>query len=88
LGEIAEEPFIFSVKNRTILLTHTHFAIEKHIRSGKYAAIIYGHTHKPDIRKNNGILVVNPGETGGWLTGKNTVALLDPVSLEAEIVVI
>jgi predicted phosphodiesterase len=47
--------------------------------------VVYGHTHKPDVRKNNGVLVVNPGETGGWLTGKSTVALLDPVSLEAEI---
>jgi putative phosphoesterase len=86
LGEIQEEPFVFAYADRAILLTHTHFANKKHIRSGKYAAIVSGHTHKPDIRKNNGILVVNPGETGGWLTGKNTVALLDPVSLEAEIV--
>lgn len=86
LGEIEEEPFIFSYAGRTLLLTHTHFANKKHIRTGKYAAIVYGHTHKVDIRKNNGILVVNPGETGGWLTGKNTVALLDPASLEAEIV--
>ncbi len=86
LGEIKEEPFIFSYADRTILLTHTHFANEKHIRSGKYAAIIYGHTHKLDIRKNAGNLLVNPGETGGWLSGKNTVALMDTASLEAEIV--
>lgn len=88
LGEIEREPFIFSYAGRTILLTHTHFANEKHIRSGEYTAIVYGHTHKPDVRKKNGILVLNPGETGGWLTGKNTVALLDPVSLEAEIVIL
>jgi len=88
LGEIQREPFVFTYADRAILLTHTHFANEKHIRSGKYTAIIYGHTHKPNVRKNNGILVVNPGETGGWLTGKKTVALLDPVSLEAEIVFI
>jgi putative phosphoesterase len=86
LGEIEEEPFIFSHVERIILLTHTQFANEKNIRSGKYEVIVYGHTHKPDVRKNNGVLVVNPGETGGWLTGKKSVALLDPVSLEAEIV--
>lgn len=85
LGEIEEEPFVFAYAERAILLTHTHFANEKHIQSGKYSAVVYGHTHKPDVRKKNGILVVNPGETGGWLTGKSTVALLDPVSLEVEI---
>ena len=86
LGEIEVEPFVFTRAGRIILLTHTHFANPKHIRAGKYNAIVYGHTHKPDIRKDNGVLIVNPGETGGWLTGKSSVALLDPVSLEAEIV--
>jgi len=88
LGAIEKEPFIFTYAGRAVLLTHTHFANEKHKRSGKYAVIVYGHTHKPDIRKSNDILVLNPGETGGWLTGKKTVALLDPVSLEAEIVIL
>jgi putative phosphoesterase len=86
LGEIEEEPFVFSHAERTLLLTHTHFANEKRVRSGKYDAVIYGHTHKPDIRTQNGILLINPGETGGWLTGKSSVVLLHPVSLEAEIV--
>lgn len=86
LGEIRKEPFAFLYADRNILLTHTHFDNEKYVRSGEYAAIVYGHTHKPDVKKTNGILVINPGETGGWLTGKNTVALLDPISLEVEIV--
>jgi putative phosphoesterase len=86
LGEIEEEPFAFSYAERTVLLTHTHFANEKYIRSGDYAVIVYGHTHKPDVSTSNGIFVLNPGETGGWLTGKSSVALLNPVSLEAEIV--
>jgi len=86
LGKIEEEPVVFSYADRNILLTHTQFANKKHIHSGKYDAVIYGHTHKTDLGKHSGILVLNPGETGGWLTGKNSVALLDPVSLEAEIV--
>ena len=86
LGEIHEEPFDFSYADRTILLTHTHYANEKHIQSGMYSAVVFGHTHKPDIRKYDGVLELNPGETGGWLSGKSSVALLDPVSLEAEIV--
>jgi putative phosphoesterase len=86
LGEIEEEPFVFSYADRNVLLTHTQFANEKHIRSRKYDAVVYGHTHKPDVRTSDGILVVNPGETGGWLTGRSTVVLFDPDLLEAEIV--
>jgi putative phosphoesterase len=85
LGEIEEEPFVFSARDRAVCLTHTQFANKKHIQSGTYSVLVYGHTHKPDIKTNNGVLVINPGETGGWLTGKSSVALLDPVSLEAEV---
>ena len=84
--EIQREPFIFAFENKEFLLTHTQFANEKYLKSGKYDVIIYGHTHKPDVRRVKDTLIVNPGETGGWVTGKSTVALLDPVSLEAEIV--
>jgi len=40
---------------------------------------------KPEIRKESECLIVNPGETGGWLTGKKTVALLDIADYRAEI---
>ncbi len=85
-GEIKREPFSFDYARRKFLLTHTHFANETHIRSGKYDVIIYGHTHKPEIRKARDSLLINPGETGGWLTGKSSVALLNPEAPEAEII--
>jgi putative phosphoesterase len=84
-GEIKREPFVFEHGRRKFLLTHTHFANEAHLRSGKYEVIIYGHTHKPELKKVRGSLLINPGETGGWLTGKSTIALLDPETLDAEI---
>ncbi len=40
----------------------------------------------PWIERRDGILLVNPGEAGGWLRGKSTVALLDPAALTAEII--
>jgi len=85
-GEIKKEPFVFDYAHRKFLLTHTQFANEMHIRSGKYDVIIYGHTHKPEIRKTRDFLLINPGETGGWLTGKSSVTLLDPEALAAEII--
>jgi len=86
IGEIKREPFSFEYAQQRFLLTHTQFANTAYIRSGKYDVIIYGHTHKPEIRKARGLLLLNPGEAGGWLTGKSSLALLDPETLEAEII--
>ncbi|UCE42121.1 MAG: metallophosphoesterase [Candidatus Aminicenantes bacterium] len=85
-GEIKEAPFVFSHAGRKILITHIHVSVDKYAASGKYDAIIFGHTHKPEIKQVHNTLLINPGETGGWLTGKGTVALWDPVTLEAEII--
>lgn len=54
------------------------------IASGKYDLIIYGHTHKVDIREGQP-LVINPGECGGWLTGRRTVAIVDLETMKVEI---
>ena len=85
-GKIREAPFVFSYEGREFLLTHTHFSLDGHIRSGKYDVIVYGHTHRPEVRRSGQSLVINPGETGGWVTGKRTVAILDPSGPVAEIV--
>ena len=50
--------------------------------------LVYGHTHRPEVRKEGKTLIVNPGEVYGYLTGKSTVALLDTKKMDAEIVVI
>ena len=45
--------------------------------SGGYDVIVRGHTHKSSISEDNGILVVNPGEVCGYVSGMNSVAFLD-----------
>jgi len=42
-----------------------------------YDVLVFGHTHKAEVRREGSVVVVNPGEAGGWLHGKSTVALLD-----------
>jgi putative phosphoesterase len=85
-GEIKEAPLIFSHGGRKILLVHYHFSVATYAASGKYDVIVFGHTHKPVTQKEGNVLLVNPGETGGWLSGKSTAALLDPEKIEAEII--
>ncbi len=85
-GDIRDEPFRFAWGDIRFLLTHTHYRLHEYICSEKFDILIYGHTHKPEIRMERHGLIVNPGETGGWLSGKNTAALLDISQLQAEIV--
>jgi len=55
---------------------------------GREFLLIHTHfsTHRPEVRQSGGGLIINPGETGGWVTGQSSVALLDPSELEVEII--
>ena len=85
-GEIKEAPLTFTHDRCNFLVTHIHTALKTYIHSKKHDVIIFAHTHEPEIRKQGKILVLNPGETGGWVSGKSTVALLDNKTLSAEII--
>jgi len=56
------------------------------VNHGGFDAVVHGHSHANITHKNGKTLVVNPGETCGYLTGKATIALLDTVKREARIV--
>lgn len=85
-GNIRNQPYIFTLNNRKIVVMHEHNVADALADSGHFDLVIYGHTHKPDVRKVKNTLVVNPGEVGSWLYGKATVALADLNKMEAEIV--
>jgi hypothetical protein len=44
---------------------------------GGYDVIVRGHSHRASIGEEDGVLVVNPGEVCGYLTGRCTLAFLD-----------
>ena len=67
-------------------MLHKEGLIDALAESQKYEVIIYGHTHRTDLRKIGKTLIINPGECGGWLSGKSTIALMDLKTLEAKIV--
>ena len=46
-------------------------------RGDVYDLVVYGHTHEIDLREGDGTTVLNPGEVGGWLTGRSTVAIVE-----------
>ncbi|CVK32888.1 putative enzyme [Methanoculleus bourgensis] len=50
-----------------------------------FDVVVHGHTHQVGVRKLGGTLVVNPGETCGYLTGRPTIAVLDTVARDVEL---
>ena len=72
---------------RRILLMHDEATLARAPELLRRAeVVIVGHTHKAEIRAEaGGPLRINPGECGGWLTGKGTVAILDTETLSARI---
>lgn len=56
------------------------------IDSGSYDVVVHGHTHGAKIYRKGKTLVVNPGETCGYLTEKPTIAILNSKTLDVKIV--
>ncbi len=84
LGPIHRPPHAFDCEGRRLLVLHEPDEVDALAESGAYDVIVYGHTHEIDVRRGD-TLVVNPGEAGGWVTGRCTVGLLDLRRLQVEI---
>ncbi|MHC1580786.1 MAG: metallophosphoesterase [Methanopyraceae archaeon] len=85
---LAGEVFTGEVLGLKVAMVHGHeeAVVEALARSGQYDVVVYGHTHEPEERKEGDTLVVNPGEACGYVTGRRTVAVLDPDELTVEII--
>ena len=65
----------------------TQNTIDAIAKSGLYDIVLTGHTHNLVNKKyDNGVLVVNPGEACGYLTGRSTFAIIDTDKMKAEII--
>jgi len=85
-GNIFPPPYSMKINKKKLIALHepTLVAELKHISSLDF--IIYGHDHTAFVEHiSHGALVINPGECGGWLTGKCTVAILDVTNSEVKI---
>lgn len=77
------------IQNKKIAVFHgTNEALtDALVKSRNYDIVIRGHTHKHEIIEGK-CMLINPGETCGYLSGKKTVVLLDLDSLSYETVVL
>lgn len=77
------------VENRKIAVNHgtNETIVDALVKSEKYDIVVRGHTHKLEIKEGK-CMMINPGETCGYLSGKKTVVLLDPADLSYETVML
>ena len=86
-AQIKDEPYRFELGGRKFFICHHRRYIEQLEDNHQEIDIaLYGETHEPEIRQDGKCLIVNPGETCGWVTGFSTVAVIDLDNLSAEIV--
>jgi len=86
--QVAEPPWRIELGGRKILLVHDPEKAPDDLKAWA-DVMVCGHTHKALVESATAgaddLLLVNPGETGGWLYGRRTVALLETTTLEARI---
>jgi hypothetical protein len=85
-GTLHAQPHLLTVGGKRIVVVHEPDIVTALAESGRFDLVVYGHTHKPQIRKMGNALVVNPGKAARLHKGDSTVALLDTETMEAEIV--
>ncbi len=86
-------PLEVKVENKNFLLLHGWGSVERTKKivdsfalSQKYDFVLYGHTHQKDLRNIGKTMIINPGESCGYLTGIRSIAILDVKSKSVEFV--
>ena len=82
--DIHEPPYDVILDGKHIIVTHMLENLSKRSKMNT-DIIISAHTHVPEIKQGKP-MYINPGECGGWLSGKSTVMVLDLETFRAEIV--
>ena len=85
-GEIHDYCYKDTIDGRHVFMTHTQHYVQEAAQSQMYDLVIYGHTHKQDIRRIDKTLIVNPGETTDWITGDPHVIILELDDMTYEVI--
>lgn len=85
-GVLHKHLYEFVIEGKHFLMMHEPNNVEHLFKKQTYDVIIYGHTHKIDIRKNEKTLLINPGESCGLLTGDATILTLETTTMEYKLI--
>lgn len=82
--QLSFPPMDMEIGGRDIIMLHEPDRLDEFVSKNSTDLIVYGHLHRPLAENRNGVLVLNPGEGGGWTTGKATLAIVDLETMKAE----
>lgn len=85
LPQIQDGPLRVELAGRRILVHHFIDWCEP-ADVERAEIVVTGHTHEVDIRRQQGRLLVNPGECCGWVTGRATIGVLDLERMDVQII--
>jgi hypothetical protein len=83
LLDIEPGPRELSLDGKKVVLAHDAAEVPDELARSS-DVVVTGHTHDPGVVPGRPA-TLNPGEAGGWLTGRATCAVLDLDTMEAEI---
>jgi putative phosphoesterase len=58
------ETEVILINDRYVYMLHDLHTLHLDPAAGKFAAVLYGHTHVPNFHKKKGVLYFNPGSCG------------------------
>lgn len=85
-NNIHNQPLIINIDKKKIIVVHEPFIVDELVESGHFDIVIYGHTHKPDVRRVKDTLIINPGKVAVLHKGKSTLSILNTRSLDVDLV--
>ncbi|GAB4410351.1 MAG: metallophosphoesterase [Thermodesulfovibrionales bacterium] len=85
-GSIHNQPHIMTLRGRRVVIVHEPDLVDALADSGHFDVVVYGHTHRPDIKKIKDTIIINPGKAARLHKGKATLAILNIVKMESEII--
>ncbi len=83
--QIVKQPLELELDGLRFVVFHEPAGAKMMAKSGYADVVIYGHTHKLNIKQGRS-LIINPGEICGWRYGKATMAIFDTKTKDVEIV--
>lgn len=84
-GNIHNQPHMMRLHKKRIVVIHEPDLVDALADSGHYDIVIYGHTHRHDVRWKGDTLIINPGRVARLHKGHPTLAILDMEKMEVEI---
>ena len=80
-GEAHAGRYEGAIDGRTIRMAHIPDESEVAVSGRACDLVVYGHTHRQDIRRSNGTLIVNPGAARNRTSASSHVVILDTAEM-------